>query len=286
MAQRQDSPQPNPKQRWGLWLGLMGLNLALTLGFLWLGAQVYQWQQRHDGWGALWILAGLGLLGTMAVALRLITLGPRATPQAMVKTCLTLWGLGFGLMAGLGIGLPLIILAIQFPFLIGQPWLFWPWLVLVLPTLVLSLWDWVAASQVARTPANLGWLLVLYLAYFGGMNGLIFLALGAFLAIFPLGVGLQLLSGANLLLLGAGDIDALPLLCRWASQVPGLPLGSWRCDWVLWGFHLGHGGVLGLSILYGQRGAEWVTDQYGQGIRWLRRRLTPAPKPDPLRRER
>lgn len=286
MAQRQDSPQPNPKQRWGLWLGLMGLNLALTLGFLWLGAQVYQWQQRHDGWGALWILAGLGLLGTMAVALRLITLGPRATPQAMVKTCLTLWGLGFGLMAGLGIGLPLIILAIQFPFLIGQPWLFWPWLVLVLPTLVLSLWDWVAASQVARTPANLGWLLVLYLAYFGGMNGLIFLALGAFLAIFPLGVGLQLLSGANLLLLGARDIDALPLLCRWASQVPGLPLGSWRCDWVLWGFHLGHGGVLGLSILYGQRGAEWVTDQYGQGIRWLRRRLTPAPKPDPLRRER
>lgn len=264
----------------------MGLNLAFTLGLLWFGGQVYRWQQQQDGWGALWMVMGLGLLSTMAVALRLIALGPRATSQGMLKVCLTLWGLGIGLMAGLGIGLPLLLLTIQFPVLIGQPWLLWPWLVLLLPTLVLSLWEWIPATQVARTPANLGWLLALHLAYLGGMNGLIFLALGAFLAIFPLGLGLQLISGVNLLILWAQDIDSLPLLCRWASQVPVLPMGSWRCDWVLWGFHLGHGGLLGLTIVYGQRWSEGIADRYGQGIRWLRRRLTPAHKPNPLRGER
>lgn len=251
----------------------MGLNLAFALGLGWLGKQIYQWQQRNDGWGALGILVLLGLLSLLAVAIRLIIQGPRADPRALIKVCLSLWGWGLGGILGLGIGLPLLMLTLQFPVLIGQPWLLWPWLVVLLPTLVFSLWEWIAASQVARTPANLGWLLVLHLAYFGGINGLIFLALGAFLAIFPLGIGLQILSGSNLLILWAQDIDALPLLCRWVSQAPALPIGFWRCGWVLWGFHLGQGGMLVLSILYGQRGAEWVTDRYGQGIRWLRDRL-------------
>lgn len=273
MAQRQDSPPPHPKPHWGVWVGLMGLNLALTLGLLGLGGQVYRWQQQQDGWGALWMVLGLGLLSTVAVALRLITLGPQATPQAMVKTCLPLWGLGLALMAGLGIGLPLMIVLVQLPYLMGQPWLFWPWLVVVLPTLVLSLWEWGSASQVARTPANLGWLLALHLTYFVGMNGLIFLALGAFLAIVPLGLGLQLISGFNLLILWARDIDALPLLCRWADQIPGVSMGLWRCDAILWGFHLGHGVILGLGIRYGQRLFDGMAHRYGQGIGWLRDRL-------------
>ncbi|MFH7241297.1 MAG: hypothetical protein ACHWZW_00455 [Spirulina sp.] len=255
----------------------MGLNLVLALGLLGLGIQVYRWQQRHDGWGALGMVVGLGLLSTVAVAIRLITLGPRATPQAMVKVCLTLWGLGFGLMAGLGIGFPLLILSVQLPILMGQPWLFWPWVVVVLPTLVFSLWEWGTASQVARTPANLGWLLALHLAYFVGMNGLILLPLGAFLAVVPLGIGLQLVSGGNVLILWARESDTLPLLCHGIDQRIGAFLGSAiirHCDWVLWGFHLGHGVILVLGILYGWRSFDWMATRYGQGIRWLRSRLT------------
>jgi hypothetical protein len=263
-------------KHWGAWSALMILNwvlMAAVIGVAWWVDQ----QVAETVLGAIWILVSLWGLGAIAVTIRLSGLGPGANPRAMAIAAGTLWAWSLIVVLGLGIGFPLVILLVQLPLLLGRPWLFWPWLVVLLPTLSFALWDWLQAKAIARSFNNLGWLLAIYFYYFVGFNALILLTIAFLLALGPVGFVVQLFSGADLLwhwLQGGGD-NHLPLLCFWLWEAPWFPFHVNHCGFLLWGFHLGHLLLFALALRYGQPCFNGVVDRYGQGQRWLRDRLSP-----------
>lgn len=254
----------------------MGLNFALLAGAIWLGGWYIAPWLGPDNAGAIWMLLGILGLAALSTAIQLVKLGTQADPRQLGQRFLYSWGLGLGVVTCLGVGIPLALLLIVLPITLGQPWLYFPWLAILLPALVLAGIDFVQ-GKCTRTPAHLGWLVILYLYHLIVFNALLLIPAVLGLALFPVGLVVQFISGVELLArwLAGTATDSLPLLCTWADLIPVLPLSPRYCGPILVGFHLGHPLGMFLAARYFETYLTWSAEGHRRGMEWIRDRITP-----------
>ena len=241
--------------------------IILFVAALWQTTQHWAWlEARHLAGIVSLDLIGLGLL-VFAIPLHLNS-QPETTPpgkmarDALARGVLTL--LAFTAVGGLFL---LIGFLLSIPARLERPYLLLPALLLLVPVGLAAI-DFLNGSM-RRTPGNLFWRWLRHGTYLYGMLLLQFGVVITLVLVYPLGIGLHLVTVVQELIYFLSDPGSasLPAICGWLRAGPAV------CPAVLVSFHAGHLALLILVAKFGERLFDGAIDQYKAGLDWLEERV-------------
>ena len=241
--------------------------IILFVSALWQTIQHWDWLEAHHLAGIVSLdMIGLGVL-VFAIPLHLNSQPETMPPGKMARDALARGVLALLAFTAVG-GLFLLIgFLLSIPARLERPYLLLPALLLLVPVGLAAI-DFLNGSM-QRTPGNLFWRWLRHGTYLYGMLLLQFGVVITLVIVYPLGIGLQLVTMVQELIYFLSDQGSasLPTICGWLKAVPAI------CPAVLISFHAGHLALLILVTKFGEQIFDEMIDQYKSGLDWLEERV-------------
>lgn len=241
--------------------------IILFAAALWQTMQHWAWlEARHLAGIVSLDLIGLGVL-VFAIPLHLNSQPETIPPGKMVRDVLVRGVLALLAFTAVGGVFVLIGFLLSIPARLERPYLLLPALLLLVPVGLAAI-DFLTGSM-QRTPGNLFWRWLRHGTFLYGMLLLQFGVVITLVLVYPLGIGLHLVTVVQELVYFLGDPGSasLPTICRWLKAGPAV------CPAVLVSFHAGHLALLILVTKFGEQIFDGTIDQYKAGLDWLEERV-------------